>query len=157
MELSQLAQTIRNEFPDAIAEERSTALVIKKESLLALARFLKEGDFSFENLHCITAVDWKDKLELVYHLYSSKHHIMLALKIFLPLNDLNVETLSKIWPSANWLEREQFDLFGVKFLNHPDLRRILNPDEWTYYPLRKDFSHPEFIKKPETQGLKGGA
>ena len=155
MELSQVAQVIREKFPDAIIEERPAALVIKKESFLALAKFLKESDLSFENLHCITGVDWKDKMEVVYHLYSFKHKIMLTLKVFLTLDDLSVETLSGIWRSSNWLEREVFDLFGIKFLNHPDLRRILNPDEWTYYPLRKDFSHPEFIRKPETPGLKG--
>ena len=155
MELSQLAQAIREKFPEAIIEEQKTAIVLKKESLVAVARFLKDSDLSFSNLHCVTAVDWKNKIELIYHLYSFKHKIMLTLKIFLTLEDLTVESLAGIWRSADWLEREVFDLFGVKFLNHPDLRRILNPDEWTYYPLRKDFSHPEFIRKPETPGLKG--
>jgi len=156
MELSQLAQAIREKFPDAITEEKSTGLVIKKESLLAVAQFLKEGELSFENLHCVSGVDWKDKIELVYHLYSFKQHTMLTLKVFLTLEDLTVETLSGLWKSANWLERETFDLFGVKFLNHPDPRRILNPDEWTDYPLRKNFERPDFIRLPQSEGLKGG-
>ena len=157
MQLSQLAQTIREKFPDAILEERPAALVIKKESLLSLAKFLNDSDLAFLNLHCISGVDWKDKIEVVYFFYSFQHKIMLQLKVFLPYTDLTVETLSGIWQSANWLERETFDLFGVKFLNHPDLRRILNPDEWTDYPLRKNFDRPDFHRLPEVQGLKGGA
>lgn len=156
MEFSQIVQTIRKEFPDAIVEERPAAIVIKKETLGDLAKFLKEGDLSFENLHCLTAVDWKDKIEIVYHLYSFKQRFMLTLKLLLPMQDLTVETLSGLWKSANWLEREVYDLFGVKFLNHPDLRRILNPDEWTDHPLRKDFDRPDFFRLPHTEGLKGG-
>ena len=81
---------------------------------------------------------------------------MLKLKVFVPLDDLAVETVSGLWRSADWLERETYDLFGIKFLHHPDLRRILNPEEWDYYPMRKNFTHPEFFIKPETPGLKGG-
>ena len=155
MELSQVVQKIRERLPNAIAEERPTGLVIKKESFLELAKFLKDDDLSFENLHCVTGVDWKDKMEVVYHLYSFKNRILLKLKVFVPLEDLAVESLAGIWRSADWLERETYDLFGIKFLNHPDLRRILNPEEWTYHPLRKNFTHPEFFVKPETPGLKG--
>lgn len=156
MELSQLAQTLREQFPDAALEEKKAGIAIRKESLLAVAKFLKEGPFAFDNLHCVTAVDWKDKIEMVYLLYSFKHKYMLNLKVYLTLQDLTVETLNGLWKSANWLEREVFDLFGVKFLNHPDLRRILNPDEWTDYPLRKDFDRPDFFRLPQSDGLKAG-
>ena len=74
-------------------------------------------------------------------------HDCVILKTRLVLNDLTVESLAKIWKSADWLEREVYDLFGVKFLNHPDLKRILNPDDWDVHPLRKDFSRPDIIKK----------
>lgn len=157
MELQQIVQIIREKFPDAVVEERQAAIVIKKESLSAVAQFLKTDEMAFQNLHCVTGVDWKDKMEVVYHLYSFKHKFMLTLKVFLTMQDLTVETLSGIWKSANWLEREVYDLFGVKFLNHPDLRRILNPEEWTDYPLRKDFDRPDFIRLPQSEGLKGGA
>ena len=155
MELSQISQKIREKLPNAIVEERPVGLVIKKESLLELAKFLKDSDLAFANLHCVTGVDWKDKMEVVYHLYSFKNKFMLTLKVFVPLDDLAVESLAGLWRSADWLERETYDLFGIKFLHHPDLRRILNPDEWTYYPLRKSFAHPEFFPKPEPRGLKG--
>ena len=153
MDLAQLSQILKTQFPDAAAEEQKAAVVIKKESLLAVAKFLKDGELEFKNLHCVTAVDRKDKIEMVYLLYSFKHHVMLNLKVFLANEDLNIETLSLMWHSANWMEREVYDLFGVKFLNHPDLRRILNPDEWTDYPLRKNFARPDFIPLPEVQGL----
>jgi len=147
-------QKIKNKFPDIVVEELPNALVIPKKALLDIARFLK-NDMSFENCHCVTAVDRKDKLELVYHLYSTADHFMLTLKTMVPLDDLTVETVSLLWRSADWLEREVFDLFGIKFLGHPDLRRIMNPDEWTDFPLRKDFKSANLIVRPQSQGLKG--
>ena len=157
MELPQIIQSLRDKFSDAVGEEKKAGLVVKKEALLKIAEFLKSPDLAFENLHCVTGVDWKDKMEVVYHLYSFKNHVMLCLKVFLSNEDLTVETLSHLWKSANWLERETFDFFGIKFLNHPDPRRILNPDEWTDYPLRKNFDRPDFHRLPPVQGLKGGA
>lgn len=156
MELSQIAQAIREKFPEAVLEERKTGIVLKKESLLAVAQFLKTGELAFQNLHCVSGVDWKDKMEVVYHLYSFKQRFMLTIKVFLTMEDLAVESLAGLWRSADWLERETFDLFGIKFLNHPDLRRILNPDEWTDWPLRKNFDRPDFFRLPETDGLKAG-
>ena len=121
---------------------------IPKEALLETAhRLLSEG---FTNLHCITAVDKIQYLELVYIFYSMDKHACVILKTRLALNDLTVESLANIWRSADWLEREVYDLFGVKFLNHPDLKRILNPDDWDVHPLRKDFSRPDIIKKPKS-------
>lgn len=156
MDLQELAKIINERFPGVLGEENATAVVIKKESLLEVARFLREDPWAFENLHCVTAVDRRDKMELVYHLYSFKLRFMLTLKAFLPMEDLAVETFSGIWKSADWLEREVYDLFGIKFLNHPDMRRILNPEEWTDYPLRKNFDRPDFIRLPQTEGLKAG-
>lgn len=109
-------------------------LEISRDGLLEAARGLL--DRGFDNLHCITAVDNKDHIELIYSFYSLKEHAAVTLKVRLE-GDLSVESLEKHWRSADWLEREVFDLFGVKFLNHPNLKRILNPDEWTIHPLRK--------------------
>lgn len=119
---------------------------IPKESLLETARrLLGEG---FDNLHCITAVDRIQDIELIYIFYSIDKHACVILKTRVALNNLTIESLANIWKSADWLEREIYDLFGVKFLNHPNLTRILNPDDWDVHPLRKDFSRPDFIKKP---------
>lgn len=154
LSLADISKLIKEKFPETILEEQKEALVVKKEDLLNLAHFLKGSDLNFDSLHCVTAVDWKDKIEVVYFFHSMTNRHWLRLKIRLPMTDLTVETLSHIWQSANWLERETYDLYGVKFLHHPDLRRILNPDEWTEFPLRKDFKRADFIKKPETLGLK---
>ncbi|OGX07893.1 MAG: hypothetical protein A2Z88_00060 [Omnitrophica WOR_2 bacterium GWA2_47_8] len=156
MEQAQVAKIISEHFPGAVVEEQPKAIVIKKDNLLTVAKLLKDSDLAFKNCHCITAVDRKDKMEMVYHLYTFKHRYMLTLKVFLAMNDLTVESLTHLWRSADWLEREVYDLFGVKFLNHPDLRRILNPDEWTDFPLRKDFNRPDFYRLPESEGLKAG-
>lgn len=156
MDQAQIVKILNEQCPGAVAEEQPKAIVIKKESLLSVAQLLKNTDLDFQNLHCVTAVDRRDKIEVVYHFYTFKHRYMLTLKLFLAMNDLTVETLSHMWKSANWLERETFDLFGVKFLNHPDPRRILNPDEWTDYPLRKDFDRPDFYRLPQSDGLKAG-
>jgi len=156
MEQNQIVQTLNEKFPGLVVEEQPKAIVIKKESLLGVANLLKGSDLDFANLHCVTAVDRRDKIEVVYHFYTFKHRYMLTLKVFLAMDDLNIESLANLWKSANWLERETYDLFGVKFLNHPDLRRILNPDEWTDFPLRKDFDRPDFYRLPQSEGLKAG-
>ena len=154
MDQTQVLQVLNQQCPGAVAEEQPKFVVVKKESLLAVAKVLKDSDLAFSNLHCVTAVDRRDKIEVVYHFHTFKHRFLLTLKVYLAMNDLTVETLAHLWNSANWLEREVYDLFGVKFLNHPDLRRILNPDEWTDFPLRKDFDRPDFYRLPQTDGLK---
>lgn len=156
MDQAQIVKLINEKFPGAVVEEQPKAVMLKKESLLAVAKFLRDSELAFKNLHCVSGVDRKDKIEVVYHLFTFKNRFMLTLKVSLAMDDLTVETLSHLWNSANWLERETYDLFGVKFLNHPDLRRILNPDEWTDFPLRKNFSRPDFYPLPQSEGLKAG-
>lgn len=156
MDQAQVIKVINEKFPGAIAEEQPKAVVLKRESLVSVAKLLRDSELAFKSLHCISGVDRRDKLEVVYNFYSFKNKCMLMVKVFLPNEDHTVETLSQLWSSANWLERETFDLFGIKFLNHPDLRRILNPDEWTDYPLRKNFSRPDFYPLPQSEGLKAG-
>src|SRR3989338_4902401 len=111
MDLSQLAQALRDKFPDAVLEERKTGIVIKKESLLPVAQFLKTGELAFQNLHCVTGVDWKDKMEVVYHLYSFKQRFMLTLKVFVTMDDLTVESLAGLWRSADWLRKRKKQFF----------------------------------------------
>ena len=123
-------------------------VVVPKDSLLETVRDLKNGPRSFDNLHCITAIDRIEKIELVYTLYSLHKHHGITLKINLTYDDLKIPSLTGLWKSANWLEREVYDLFGVVFSDHPDLRRILNPYDWKDYPLRKSYSNPGFITKP---------
>ncbi len=139
---------IKMKVPDAVKEDQTGAVMIPRDMLSETARYIISTALDFDNLHCITAVEKNDKIELIYAFYSMKRHRGLTLKAPLALADLNIESLAKFWKSADWFEREIYDLFGVNFLNHPNLKRILNPDEWTVHPLRKDFSRPDFVKKP---------
>lgn len=148
MQLSEIFGLIKVRFPEATQEEKTRAIVIPKIQLLDIARYLRNHELAFDILHCITAIERNEKIELIYAFYSMQRRLMATVKIYLPLDDLKVESLTALWKSADWFEREAYDLFGVIFLNHPDPRRILNPYDWTVHPLRKDFSHTDFVKKP---------
>jgi NADH-quinone oxidoreductase subunit C len=118
------------------------AITLQKEALVGVAGFLKsEEGGAYVFLTDETAVDYpkrEKRFEIVYHLYSFTLNQRLRLKVLAGENE-RVASVTGIWPVANWLEREIFDMFGVVFEGHPDLRRILLPDDWTGHPLRKDY------------------
>lgn len=150
MSQDDILKTISAQFPKSQTEETSGAMVIAKEAILEFSHFLKNGPLAFDTLSCLTAVDRKDVIEIVYILDSSKNKIEITVKIKLFVSaPLEVESVSSLWKSADWFEREVYDLFGVRFLNHSNLKRILNPDDWKGYPLRKDYSDPNLITKPK--------
>ena len=94
----------------------------------------------FDYLFCVTCVDWKTHLTMVYHLSSTIHRNTLVVKSKLDRTNPEIETVSDIWRTAEFHEREQYEMFGVKFLNHPDLRLLILPDGWEgKFPMRKDF------------------
>jgi NADH-quinone oxidoreductase subunit C len=125
---------------DALADRKQSILVVDAVQLLEVARYSRDEE-KFDLLEDYTAVDWprrERRFDLVAQLYSFAHNTHLRLKI--PLGaEQQPATLVPIWPAANWLEREIFDLFGIAFLGHPNLKRILLPDEWQGHPLRKDY------------------
>lgn len=158
---------LKQRFGDGITSANLEAIdpwiEVAPSSLLAVCQYLKhEPDLRFELLNCITVVDyfepdakkaakvsWTPHLEVVYHLWSLKQKTSLVLKVMLPRwkNDVvgqlpEVPTVSEIWPTADWHEREVYDLSGVNFTGHPNLRRILCPEDWVGYPLRKDYEMP---------------
>ena len=103
----------------------------------------------FDMLSCITGIDngvQAATMEVVYNLYSIPFHHHLMIKLTLPRDQPEVDSVSHIWKTANWHEREVFDMYGIRFKNHPDLRRILMPADWEGYPLRKDYSHQEYYR-----------
>ena len=137
---------------------------IRVDGLPEICRYLRdENDLRFEMLHCITAVDyfepdekkaaqvdWQPHLELIYHLSSMTHRHRLVLKMLMPRWREDepgvlpeVPSVSSIWGTADWHEREVFDLMGVFFVGHPDLRRILCSEDWEGHPLRKDYQMPD--------------
>ena len=98
--------------------------------------------FDFDYLFCLTCVDWKTHLTMVYHFTSTSHRHTVVVKVKLDRNQPAIDTVCDIWRTAEFHEREVYELFGVNFLNHPDLRRLILPDEWDGYPLRKDYEDP---------------
>jgi NADH-quinone oxidoreductase subunit C len=141
---SELSRRYRERFGaailDALEDRKQSILILDAAQLLEIARYSRDEE-KFELLEDYTAVDWPRRVkrfDLVAQLYSFTHNTRLRLKI--PLGaDEQPTTLVPIWPAANWLEREIFDLFGVAFRGHPNLKRILLPDEWQGHPLRKDY------------------
>jgi NADH-quinone oxidoreductase subunit C len=130
-------------------EVASPFAVVATDAIVDVGTFCKtDPDLAFDNLMCLSAVDYPKetppRMEVVYHLYSYKHDHTFALKVHLPRENPTVATVEQIWPVANWHEREAYDMFGIAFAGHSDLRRILLPDDWVGHPLRKDWVDPDF-------------
>jgi NADH-quinone oxidoreductase subunit C len=140
------SEKLRERFSDSILDiiefRGELIIIIKKEALLGICDFLKtDPDLQYDFLSDVCGVDYPEKekrFEVVYNLYSIPNRWRVRLKINVG-EDESVPSVTSIWSSANWHEREVFDMFGVKFDNHPDLKRILMPDDWVGHPLRKDF------------------
>jgi NADH-quinone oxidoreductase subunit C len=116
-------------------------LEIEPGRIVSVCRFLKEEQ-AYRRLSGITAVDWfpaEPRFEVVYLLHSIERNERLRLACRLPGDKAEIDSVTGLWPGANWYEREVFDLFGVVFRGHPDLRRIMMPEDWEGYPLRKDY------------------
>ena len=119
-------------------------LVVPREAIAAVCAHLKSAPgFEFDMLADITGADRgpeeEPRFEVNYHLFSTKRYHRVRLKVLLNQEDTHVQTVTTVWRTANWHERETFDMFGVIFDGHPDLRRILLPDDWQGHALRKDF------------------
>ena len=132
-EAVQSAKFDRNEL--TIYVERSAireVCVILKDSAQAQFNFLSD-------LTCVDLYPSEPRFEVVYHLLSMRRKERVRLKVQLPASDPSLESITSVWPAANFFEREVFDLFGVRFQGHPYLRRILMPEDWEGHPLRKDY------------------
>jgi NADH-quinone oxidoreductase subunit C len=125
---------------DSLEDRKQHYLVIDAAQLVEIARYSRDQE-KFDLLEDYTAVDWpkrEQRFDLVAVLYSFPHNLRLRLKAPLAEN-VRAGSLVEIWPTANWLEREIYDMFGIEFSGHPDLKRILLPDGWQGHPLRKDY------------------
>ncbi|MFN9595364.1 MAG: NADH-quinone oxidoreductase subunit C [Bacteroidota bacterium] len=110
------------------------------KNLAMLMRHTKGLDMDY--LFCLTCVDWKTHLTMVYHLTSTTHRQTVVFKVKLDRAQAEVDTVCDIWRTAEFHEREVFELFGVNFIGHPDLRKLILPDDWQGFPLRKDYEDP---------------
>jgi NADH-quinone oxidoreductase subunit C len=130
-------------------DEKSTpnSIIVSPVDLLVVTTELHQNPkLYFDMLSCITGIDngpEQRTMEVVYNFYSIPYHHHVMVKVLLLRDNPEIESLFSIWRAADWLEREVFDMYGIKFLNHPDLRRILMPADWQGYPLRKDYHHEE--------------
>ncbi|MDQ2903605.1 MAG: NADH-quinone oxidoreductase subunit C [Chloroflexota bacterium] len=122
------------------------ALEIDRTNLVAVCRFLRD-QLGFDLLSCISGVDMLDHLETVYHVRSTTRNQLLQIKVRLDHEKPEVESVVSVWITANWLERETYDLFGIKFAGHPDLRRMLLDDDFEGHPLLKNFHQVPFTVK----------
>ncbi len=120
------------------------SLVVESEDWLPLAQNLRQDEtLFFDYLFCITCIDWKTHLTMVYHLTSTKYRHTIVSRLKLDRDNPTIESVSKIWRTAEFHEREVYEMFGVCFLNHPDLRLLILPDGWEgKKPMLKDFEDP---------------
>ena len=114
-----------------------------KKHIVDVCSFLKSNtELEFNLCSDITAVDWairKNRFTVVYNIFSIKHSFRLRLKADVDESDFSIDSVTSVWSAANWQERETYDMYGIKFNNHPDLRRMYMPEEFEYHPLRKEF------------------
>jgi NADH-quinone oxidoreductase subunit C len=139
-------ERLQQRFPERVLEtggKPDAFAVVDALAIVEVCTFLRDDpETAIDCLSNETGVDYKDRIEVVYHLFSYKHHHVCVLKVKLPRDNPIVATLEGIWSAANWMEREIFDLLGVTFTGHSDMRRILMPEDWPGHPLRKDFVEP---------------
>ena len=147
MDNETIASLVKNNFPEAITGSEifrnELTLIVKKEYITEVAGFLKgnkELDFDFLSDLCgVDRIETDGVFEVVYHLYSIYKNHRVRLKSPIASNDPCISTVTGIWNTANWHEREAYDMYGIRFDGHPDLRKILTPDDFEGHPLRKDY------------------
>ncbi|MBZ0281997.1 MAG: NADH-quinone oxidoreductase subunit C [Anaerolineae bacterium] len=142
--------SIKAAHPDAVTDVREfrgeITIVVKRERIADVALYMRDTPgLLFNFLSDISAVDYypeysrPERFGVSYHLYSMLYNRRLRLKVFVPEEDTTVPTVTDVWPGANWLEREIFDLMGITFDGHPDMRRLLMPEDWDGHPHRRDY------------------
>ena len=151
MEISEIYSLLKSFFEEKEIELKTDIpvepfLIVAPNKINAISLFLRdEESLQFDYLSSLSGVDYdEDNLAVVYNFYSFVHKHKLKIKVLVPKSEPKVKTVSDVWATANWHEREAYDLFGIKFEDHPDLRRILLPDDWEGHPLRKDYKVQEF-------------
>ncbi|HNX28669.1 MAG TPA: NADH-quinone oxidoreductase subunit C [Syntrophomonadaceae bacterium] len=136
-----LASELKSQYGDNLninADRFFTKLLVDKVKLLDLMQLLHDK-YGFNQLSNLTSVDYGEEFEMVYHLYSIPENIKICVKTRIPRNMPEADSLITIWPAADWQEREVYDLMGIRFNGHPNLIRVLLPDDFDGHPLRKDF------------------
>ena len=143
----EILEQLRAEFGDALKQVevrgREAFFVVSPDKAYELCQALKEKGFDY--LNCLSGVDWRDHFEVVYHLSSLEHKNKATVKVPLSREEPVIPSVTPLWNGANWHEREAYDLLGIRFTGHPDLRRILLPEDWEGHPLRKDYEDERLV------------
>ena len=142
-----ILEKIHSRFPDIAFDLQQgqvggTWLAAPAESIVPTMRFLKE-ELGLNYLACLSGIDYSTSLAVVYYVRSLEKKTELAVKVVLPRDNVQVESVSSLYGNAAWFEREAFDLLGIIFTGHPDLRRLMMPADWEGHPLRKDYVQPK--------------
>ncbi|HME59826.1 MAG TPA: NADH-quinone oxidoreductase subunit C [Candidatus Binatia bacterium] len=158
MHAKDIYAALEQQFPGKVGNFKADALepylTVEGYSIVEVCRFLRDSaGLDFQVLSDLTALDWpkEEKIQVVYHLFSYAHNHQVVLKVDLPRDNPKIATVEGVWKVANWFEREVYDLFGVIFEGHSDLRRIMLPEDWIGYPLRKDYVEQEEYDGISTQ------
>ncbi|KJR40554.1 NADH (or F420H2) dehydrogenase subunit C [Candidatus Magnetoovum chiemensis] len=163
MEPLKIAKEIQEKFPDDVIEIKNfrdqAGITIRNNNIKEIVRYLHDAShLKFDYLRDLCGVDYMNKkeprFEVVYHFLSLKHFCMIRLNAQVSEDALTIDSIVDIYSGANWHERECFDMFGIEFKGHPDLRRILMPEDWDGYPLRKDYPTAGPDLEDDWQGYK---
>jgi NADH-quinone oxidoreductase subunit C len=149
---------LKEKFASSVLEVKEfrgqVTVTVSRDKIVEICRFLRDS-LRYNLCTDVTAVDYQGKLAdrfmMVYNLYSIPNKDRLLVRAPVPEGDCTIDTVSCLWNAANWLEREVYDLMGIRFNNHPDLRRILMTDDWVGHPLRKDYP----LQGPDREPYKG--
>ena len=147
MTLQEIHSRLREKFGEAIApwsqaEAGDSWIGVAAEALYPVCQFLKQDPaLAFDYLRLITGVDWTDRISSVYHLYSFDHQHLAVLRVDLPRENPRLASVADLWPAADWHERETWDMMGISFRGHPNLKRILMYEGFKGHALRKDYRY----------------
>jgi NADH-quinone oxidoreductase subunit C len=159
----EIAQLIKEKFPSEVVDIKEfrdqVSVTVKRENIKEMLKYLHDApELYFDHLSDLCGADYQGKkdirFEVVYNLFSIKHRHRIRIKAEVPEDDCKIDSVVSIWAGANWHERECYDMFGISFAGHPDLRRILMPEDWEGYPLRKDYPLKSDLGEKEWKGYK---
>lgn len=148
MEPLQIAEKLKTVFPaevlGVVEHHGQVSVSVRRDKIVQIMRYLKtDPELEFNMLNDLCGVDYlgraEERFEVVYNIYSLKHEHFLRIKAHVPDTDCRIRSMVELWSGANWHERECFDMYGIVFDGHPDLTRVLMPEDWEGFPLRKDY------------------
>jgi NADH-quinone oxidoreductase subunit C len=142
--LAKLKEKFADEIVSSEIDYDFPVFIVKREMIIDILKFLKEdADLNFHFLTTMCGIHYPNnhgkEFALMYQLHNMPKNFRIRLKTFIPANDLEMPTATVLWPTANWMERETYDFYGIIFKEHPNLKRILNMEDITFFPMRKDF------------------